>query len=69
MEDLLMSLVGKRLDLICGSAQAIRGEVIGISDGVVSIRDEEGRTGFVKLERISAVFEVKESGSRPGFLG
>jgi len=68
MEELLKKFVGTQIDVAFGVTSVIRGEVTDVRDGLVFLRDEEQRTVFVALDKISVVWEVKESHSRPGFV-
>lgn len=68
MEELLKKFVGKEVDIAFGDTSVIRGEVTDVRDGLVFMTDEEQRTVYVALDKISVVWEVKESHSRPGFV-
>jgi len=68
MEELLKKFVGKEIDIAFGVNSVIRGEVTDVRDGLVFLRDEEQRSVYITLDKISVVWEVKESHSRPGFV-
>ena len=68
MEELLKKFVGKPVDIAFGVNSIIRGEVKDVRDGLAFLEDEEQRTVYVALDKISVVWEVKESHSRPGFV-
>jgi hypothetical protein len=68
MEKILKDLTGKKLDISCSSSIAIRGENIGVSDGILQIRDEEDKTYFIAISLIVAVSQVSDSATRPGFI-
>ncbi|HLA94940.1 MAG TPA: MM0924 family protein [Pyrinomonadaceae bacterium] len=69
MEELLRQMAGKKLDVTCMGAIAVRGENLGVSDGILRIKDDEGKTYFISVTSIVAVSEVLDSQSRPGFIG
>jgi TRAP-type mannitol/chloroaromatic compound transport system permease small subunit len=68
MEELLKHLMGKKIDVICGSNAAFRGDVVDVKGGVLYLRDETDRVAYVAVDRIALIYEVKEHASRPGFL-
>lgn len=69
MEDILKDLVGKRVDVNCGSSSVFQGEVVKVKDSVLELMDEDERTYFIAIRRIIAVSETTDSVSRPGFIG
>jgi Domain of unknown function (DUF6897) len=69
MEEFLTQLMGKRIDISCGSSAVVRGDVIAVKDGVLYLRDEDERVAYVAVEKIAIVWEVKEHPTRPGFVG
>lgn len=69
METLLKSLMGKQIDVTCGTNAAFRGDVVDVQEGVLYLRDEDDRVAYVAVDKIAVVFECKEHSSRPGFVG
>ena len=69
MEDLLKSLMGKKVDISCGASAIFRGDVIDVKAGVLYLRDEDEKVAYVSIDKIALITEVKESSQRPGFLG
>jgi hypothetical protein len=69
MEELLNSFVGKKIDVSCGSGPVLRGEVTQVKAGVLYLRDEDGKSAFVVIDKIATVCECSDSASRPGFIG
>ncbi len=51
MTDLLSRLVGKKVDLRCGVATSIRGEIIKVEGGVVQLRESDDKICFVAITR------------------
>jgi hypothetical protein len=69
MQDLLGRMVGKRLDVYCGGASSLRGEVLKVDGGVLHLRDDEGQVCYVAVERIIVVWEARdEDERRAGFV-
>jgi len=68
MEALLNGLIGKLIDVNCGSNVMYSGEVISAGSGLLKIKNEEGHDVFVAIEKIAAVTECSNPGSRPGFI-
>ncbi len=68
MEEFLKQLMGKKIDVSCGTNATFRGEVVDVKGGVLYLRDEEERVAYVAIEKIAVVWEVKEQQTRPGFV-
>ncbi|MBA2737151.1 MAG: hypothetical protein H0X15_04960 [Acidobacteria bacterium] len=69
MEEFLTHLMGKKIDVNCGSTATFRGDVIDVKDGILYLRDETERVAYVAIDKIALIYEVKEHASRPGFVG
>lgn len=69
MEEIIRSLTGKKIDVNCGHSAIFRGENLGYANGVLTVKDETGKTVFIDAAKIIAVIEVSEASSRPGFIG
>jgi hypothetical protein len=69
MEEFLKQLMGKKIDVTCGTNAAFRGDVIDVKDGVLYLRDESDRVAYVAINKIAVIYEVKEHATRPGFVG
>lgn len=69
MEELLKSLMGKKVDIACGASAAFRGDVVDVKDGVLYLRDEDEKVAYVAIDKIALISEVRENSNRPGFLG
>lgn len=68
MEELIKGLIGKKVDVSCGPGAILRGEVENVSSGVLYLRDEDGKSAFVAIDKIATVYECSDSASRPGFI-
>ena len=69
MEEVLKQLIGKKIDVGCGSSSFVRGDVTEVKGGLLYLRDEHERIAYVAIDKISVVSEVKDALSRPGFVG
>ena len=69
MEELLRQLLGKKIDVTCGSTATFRGDVVDVKGGVLYLRDEDEKVAYVAVDKIAVVFEVADHATRPGFIG
>jgi len=67
MQEFLTQLMGKKVDVACGTGAAVRGEVVSVKDGILYLRDEE-KVAYVAIEKIAVIWEVKDVEVRPGFV-
>lgn len=68
MQEFLSRMIGRRLDVFCGSASTLRGDVVKVEGGVLHLKDEEGHLGYVAIDKIAVVWEVREPEHRAGFV-
>ena len=68
MQDVLSRLIGKKVDLYCGSASSLRGEVIRVEGQVLHLKDKNDKTCFVAIEKIVAVWEATDDDHQAGFV-
>lgn len=68
MERLLTGYIGKKLDVYCGGASSLRGEVLKVGDGVLHLKDNDGKICFVAIDKIVVVWEAREDEHRAGFV-
>lgn len=68
MLEVIGAMTGKRIDLVCVGAISLRGELIKIENGVVYMKDEDGQTCYVSLDKIVVVYDAKDNEPRAGFL-
>ena len=68
MEELLRQLLGKKIDVTCGTNAAFRGDVMDVKSGVLYLRDEDDKVAYVAIDKIAVVFEITDQHSRPGFI-
>jgi hypothetical protein len=58
MEEFLMQLMGKKVDVSCGMNAVVRGDVVAVKEGILYLRDED----------VAVIWEVKDHEVRPGFV-
>ena len=68
MQELLATMIGKKIDVYCGGASSLRGEVIKVETGVLHLKDSDEKTCFVAVEKIIVVWEAKDEEHRAGFV-
>ena len=68
MDELLKQLLGKKIDVTCGTGAAFRGDVMDVKSGVLYLRDEDGEVAYVSVDKIAVVYECKDHLSKPGFI-
>ena len=69
METLLANFLGKKIDVYCGGASSLRGEVLKVEEGVLHLKDSDGKTCYVAIDKIIVVWEAKDEEHRAGFVG
>lgn len=68
MEEIILQMTGKKIDVNCGANSMFRGEAAGVKNGVLILRDEDEKTVYIAIEKIAAVYECGDTHSRPGFV-
>ncbi len=68
MQEFLSKMVGRRVDIFCGGASSLRGEVVKVEGGVLHLKDEEQQMCYVAMDKITVVWEARESEHRAGFV-
>jgi hypothetical protein len=68
MRELLVKMVGKKLDLYCGGTSSLRGKLVKVDVGVAHMVDEDDQMFYVALERIIAFSESRVGEQRAGFV-
>jgi hypothetical protein len=46
----------------------LRGEVIKVEEGVAELKDSDGKTCFVAIDKIVVVWEARDDDHRAGFV-
>ena len=68
MQQFLSTMIGKKIDVYCGGASSLRGEVIKVEEGVLHLRDTEQRMCFVNIDKINVVWDARDDEHRAGFV-
>lgn len=68
MQSLLVKMLGKKIDVYCGGASSLRGEVLKIEDGVLYLKDSDDKTCYVAIDKIMVVWEARDEEHRAGFV-
>jgi len=68
VEDFLSKSIGKKIDVYCGGASSLRGEVLKVEMGVLHLRDDEGHPCYVAIDKIIVVWEARDDNHRAGFV-
>lgn len=68
MQEFLSRMIGRKIDVYCGGASSLRGEVIQVESGILHLRDEEQKTCYVAIEKIIVVWEARDDEHRAGFV-
>ncbi len=68
MQDLLTKMIGRRVDIYCGGASSLRGEVIGVESGVLHIKEND-QLCHIAIDKIVVVWEARDQDEhRAGFI-
>ena len=68
MREFLSQMIGKKVDVFCGGAASLSGEVVKLEGDVLHLRDDEERIAYVALEKIVVVWEARDEQPRAGFF-
>ena len=68
MEEFLKQLMGKEIDVSCGTSAVVRGSVVDVKDGMLYMRDDEDRVAYVVIEKIAFIWEVENKEPKAGFM-
>ena len=68
VEDFLARLIGRKIDIYCGGASSLRGEVLKVEEGVLHLRDSDDKTCYVAVDKIMVIWEARDEEHRAGFV-
>lgn len=68
MEEFLKQMMGKKVDVSCGSNAVVRGDVVDVKNGVLYLRDDDERVAYIAVEKIAVIWEAREQEVRTGFI-
>jgi hypothetical protein len=68
VEDFLSRFIGRKIDVYCGGASSLRGEVLKVESGVLHLRDDDGKLCYVAVDKIIVVWDARDDDHRAGFV-
>ena len=68
MQEFLSRMIGRKIDIFCGGASSLRGEVIKVEGGVLHLKDEDQLMCYVAIDKIAVVWEARDQEHRAGFV-
>ncbi|NNE97398.1 MAG: hypothetical protein HKN25_00110 [Pyrinomonadaceae bacterium] len=68
MEEFLTQLMGKEIDVSCGTSATVRGDVVDVKEGILYVRDEDDRVAYVVIDKIAFIWEVESNEPKAGFV-
>lgn len=68
MREFLSKMTGRKVDVFCGGAASLRGEIVKVDGGVLHLKDDDGQVCYVAIEKIAVVWEAREDEKRAGFF-
>lgn len=61
-------MIGRKLDVYCGGASSLRGDVVKVEDGVLHLKDIENKVCYVAIDKIVVVWDARDDEHRAGFV-
>jgi hypothetical protein len=68
MQKFLERMVGTKVDVFCGGASSLRGEIVEVEEGVLHLKDADHKMCFVAIDKIIAVWAARDEEHRAGFV-
>ena len=68
MKEFLAKMIGRKVDLFCGSASSLRGEIVKVEEGVLHLKDIDQKLCYVAIDKIVVVWEARDDEHRAGFV-
>jgi len=68
MNELLSTMIGKKIDVLCSGSSSLRGEVLKVEGGVLHLKDSDGKVCFVAIDKIMVVWDARDEEHRAGFV-
>ena len=68
MQEFLSRMIGRKIDIFCGGASSLRGEVVKVEGGVLHLKDEDQLMCYVAIDKIAVVWEARDQEHRAGFV-
>lgn len=67
MEEILLEMMDKKIDVVCTGGASIRGTVIKVGRGVLQLKDDEDIC-IVAIDKIAVVWETSDDTHKAGFV-
>lgn len=68
MQELLSTMIGRKIDAFCGGASSVSGEVVKVDSGVLHLKGDDGQICYVAIDKIVVIWEKHERDHKPGFV-
>ena len=68
MQEFLAKMIGRKIDVFCGGASSLRGEIVKIEDGVLHLKDSDDKLCYVAVDKIVVVWDARDLEHRAGFV-
>ena len=68
MKEFLSKMIGRRVDVFCGGASSLRGEVVKVDDEVLHLKDNDDKMCYVAIAKIVVVWDARDEEHRAGFV-
>ncbi len=68
MQEFLATLIGKKIDAFCGGASSVSGEVVKVDQGVLHLKDDDGKVCYIAIDKIIVVWEKRDEDHHAGFV-
>jgi len=68
MKEFLSQMIGRKVDVFCGGASSLSGEVVKVDDEVLHLKDNDGKMCYVAVAKIVVVWDARDEEHRAGFV-
>jgi hypothetical protein len=68
MNEFLLKMIGRTVDISCGGASSLRGTIVKIEGGVLHVQDTNDKMCYVAIDKIVVVWETRTEEHRAGFV-
>ena len=68
MQEFLSKMIGRKVDIFCGGASSLRGEIVKVDSGVLHLKDSDQKLCYVAIDKIVVVWEARDDEHRAGFV-
>ena len=68
MQEFLSKMIGRKVDIFCGGASSLRGEIVKVDNGVLHLKDSDHKLCYVAIDKIVVIWEARDEEHRAGFV-